>query len=187
MKKVKSMTLGLVLVGITLTQTGCFGTFSLTNKIWEFNKGFDSKYAQEGMFLLFCIIPVYPVCAIVDAIVLNSIEFWTGSNPIAMKAGEVQTQTMAIKGEVYKVTAVQNKFIIEKKKDNKFEPVGKLEYKNKAWFSNTGSEEHKLVGYNDKGQVEVYAVGNKVYTMDRQMASAEYLKKLMNETSIAKR
>ena len=46
--------------------------------------GSGAAWGNEVVFLLLNIIPVYGVCAgLVDALVLNSIEFWTGDNPMA--------------------------------------------------------------------------------------------------------
>jgi hypothetical protein len=187
MKRLRIGLVYLLLIVIAGTQTGCFGTFSLTRKVWAFNKSFTDKILQEAIFLIFCIIPVYEVCTVADVIVFNLIEFWSGTNPVAMKPGEVETKIMAFKGITYKVTAMHNKFIIEQKKDNNFFMLGSLEYKNKAWYSNTNKREHKLIGYNAKGQVEVYSKDNKVYTMDKNLASSEYLKKMVNTASFAKR
>jgi len=79
------------------------------------------------------------------------------------------------------------KFIVEKQKGKSYVMIGTLEYKNKSWYSNTENKEHKLVGYNSKGQVEVYSKDNKVYTMDRNIASSDLLKKMVNNESVASR
>jgi len=46
--------------------------------------------------------------------VLNSIEFWTGSNPMAMNKGEKETQIVQKGDDTYKLTAEKNKIHIEK-------------------------------------------------------------------------
>jgi len=38
---------------------------------------------NELVFFAFWVLPVYEVCALADVVVLNSIEFWSGSNPMA--------------------------------------------------------------------------------------------------------
>ncbi len=68
---------------------GCFGSFRLTNAVWEFNRDLsDSIIVQEVVFLAFVIVPVYGVATFVDAIVLNTIEAFTGENPIGLREGE---------------------------------------------------------------------------------------------------
>ena len=42
------------------------------------------------MFIAFWIVPVYEISALADVLVINSIEFWSGSNPVA-DVGNVKT------------------------------------------------------------------------------------------------
>ncbi len=73
---------------MSLHATGCFGQFKLTQKIWNFNKNISgNKFVQWLMFLVLTIIPVYELGVFIDSIVVNSIEFWTGSNPVASADG----------------------------------------------------------------------------------------------------
>jgi hypothetical protein len=69
---------------LSLHVSGCFGSFALTRKIYDLNQGVsDNKFVQWALFLGFTIIPVYGVGVFVDSLVFNSLEFWTGSNPLA--------------------------------------------------------------------------------------------------------
>src|SRR5690606_39851280 len=69
-----------------LGTSGCFGSFNLTRKVWAFNKNVsEDKFVQELVFLgIGVILPVYGVAALIDGLVVNSIEFWTGENPVMM-------------------------------------------------------------------------------------------------------
>lgn len=78
-----------VLAGSVLF-TSCIGSFRLTNKLLDWNRGVDSKFVNELVFLAFNIVPVYPIAVLADALVINSIEFWTGDNPVA-DVGTVKT------------------------------------------------------------------------------------------------
>jgi hypothetical protein len=75
------------IVGISLFSTGCIGQFGLTHKVleWNLQTGQNNKWFQEGLFLLLNFLPVYGGAVLVDGIVLNSVEFWTGTNPITNK------------------------------------------------------------------------------------------------------
>ena len=42
------------------------------------------------------IVPVYGICVFVDAVILNSIDFWTGSNPFASTTIEVDGQLVTL-------------------------------------------------------------------------------------------
>ena len=75
---------GLILtLGLSIASTSCIGSFSLTNKLMTWNKGVSNKFVNELIFFAFWVLPVYEVTAIADVLVLNSIEFWSGSNPVA--------------------------------------------------------------------------------------------------------
>lgn len=63
--------------------TSCIGSFSLTNKLLTWNHSIGSKVVNELVFVGFWILPVYEVSALADILVINSIEFWSGSNPMA--------------------------------------------------------------------------------------------------------
>lgn len=67
----------------SMLSTSCIGSFSLTNKLLGWNRTIDNKFVNELVFFAFWIIPVYEVSALADALVINSIEFWSGSNPLA--------------------------------------------------------------------------------------------------------
>ena len=90
MKK-KGLTL---LVATTLASSvlfsSCIGSFGLTNKLLDWNRNIDSKFVNELVFIAFWIVPVYEISALADVLVLNSIEFWSGNNPVA-DAGSVKT------------------------------------------------------------------------------------------------
>jgi len=63
--------------------TACTGTFTLTKKVHKFNRDFKDKWVEEVVFLAFVILPVYGVATLGDALIFNSLEFWTGDNPMA--------------------------------------------------------------------------------------------------------
>lgn len=71
------------LLGGSMMFTSCIGSFSLTNKMLAWNKNISNKFVNELVFIAFWVLPVYEVSALADLIVLNSIEFWSGSNPVA--------------------------------------------------------------------------------------------------------
>ncbi|MDE5812461.1 MAG: DUF3332 domain-containing protein [Muribaculaceae bacterium] len=75
---------GLILtLGVSILSTSCIGSFALTNKLMTWNKGVSNKFVNELIFFAFWVLPVYEVTALADVIVLNSIEFWSGENPVA--------------------------------------------------------------------------------------------------------
>jgi hypothetical protein len=74
----------LVLAAFVPMTSACFGSFQLTRKVYRFNKSVSQdKWIRWLVFLAASIIPVYAFSAFVDVVFGNSVEFWTGSNPIA--------------------------------------------------------------------------------------------------------
>jgi hypothetical protein len=60
---------------------GCFGKFQLTRKLYDINQSIDEKYIRSAATWIF-VIP-YAVTGLLDFVVFNVIEFWTGENPVA--------------------------------------------------------------------------------------------------------
>jgi hypothetical protein len=85
---------------------GCFGSFNLTRKVYQFNKSISpDKWLRWLMFLALNILPVYPFATFVDIFFANAWEFWAGSNPIV--ALEPQT-VVGPNGEVASLIPVEN-------------------------------------------------------------------------------
>lgn len=122
MKKfIRGTVMTICLVGM-LMQTGCYGSFELTKKVYEWNGSIEDKFVRSIVFFALCVIPVYPLAAFVDAVFLNLIEFWSGSNPISMKEGEHEEQIVYHRGRTYKIEAVKNRFIITDLSKKKAKP-----------------------------------------------------------------
>ncbi len=88
---------------------GCYGSFNLINKVYKFNGGLGNKFVNELGFLVMMVIPVYGVAGVVDAVILNTIEFWTGKNPVATNDG---TQTFVLPDGQLAVRTSDNAFTI---------------------------------------------------------------------------
>lgn len=70
-------------VGAGFSGSGCYGGFALTKKLYAFNGGISGKWVRWLVFLLFYAFGVYAVAAIIDGLILNSVEFWTGERPLS--------------------------------------------------------------------------------------------------------
>jgi hypothetical protein len=80
--KILALFAALLATGSTLT--GCYGSFGLTKKVYQFNGSVGNKWMKSLLFFVMAgVVPVYGITTFVDAVVLNLIEFWTGSNPVA--------------------------------------------------------------------------------------------------------
>ncbi len=77
------MTLYVACLILGTVSSSCIGSFSLSNRLLSWNLTVGNKFLNELVFFAFWVLPVYEVCGLADVLVLNSIEFWSGSNPIA--------------------------------------------------------------------------------------------------------
>ena len=92
MKKYKIAVGAILIAGASLTFSSCIGSFSLTNKMLAWNRSIGNKFVNELVFFCFWILPVYEVTALADVLVINSIEFWSGSNPLSASTKAVDTE-----------------------------------------------------------------------------------------------
>ncbi len=91
--------------------TACFGEFQLTRKIYQWNESVvEGRFVQTLLFYAMNIIPVYGVGATIDFFILNLIEFWSGSNPMAMEPGESEEIFLTEDGVQYRLRATHNQF-----------------------------------------------------------------------------
>ncbi len=111
MKRGKVIAFTMILSG-SVVLSSCVGSFSLFNRLVAWNQNVNDKFVNEVVFLALNIVPVYGVCYVADALVINSIEFWTGTNPMA-KVGEVKK----VKGENgdYMVETLKNGYYYQRR------------------------------------------------------------------------
>lgn len=101
MKKLNLKMIATVMICGAFLFSSCVGSFGLHNKLSTWNQNIGNKFVNELVFLVLNIIPAYGVCYLADAIVINSIEFWTGSNP------------MASIGDIKKVQSENGNYLVE--------------------------------------------------------------------------
>lgn len=109
MKKLNVKTAATLLVCCSFLCSSCIGSFGLHNRLLSWNQNISDKFVNELVFLV--LTPVYGVAYAADWLVLNSIEFWSGSNPMA-NVGDIRQ----VKGENgnYLVETLENGYSITK-------------------------------------------------------------------------
>lgn len=105
MKKNGLTFLMVILLCGTVMFSSCIGSFKLTNKLHSWNQGVGSKFANELVFFCFWVLPVYEISILADVLVLNSVEFWSGSNPVADN------------GKTKQVKGAHGDYLVQRKKD----------------------------------------------------------------------
>jgi len=113
MKRItRFISMALLLAITTAGLFGCYGNMSLTNKLYDWNGSISDKYMQQIAFWVMNIVPVYSAAHFVDVVFLNTIQFWTGSNPMAMKPGEQQIRYTRSGDKILQLKSTQNNLII---------------------------------------------------------------------------
>jgi hypothetical protein len=95
-----------VLACFMTATTACYGPFNLTKNVYHWNSGIkgsgevSDKWMKEFVFFGMIVVPVYMLSALLDGFIFNSIQFWSGDNPV--KAADLNhdgTTRMAVLGE----------------------------------------------------------------------------------------
>ncbi|MFS4415919.1 DUF3332 domain-containing protein [Maribacter sp. 2307ULW6-5] len=98
----------------SLLFSSCLGSFNAFNNLKDWNQEVsDSKFVNNLIFWGLNIVPVYGLFFLGDAIIFNVIEFWGGSNPIAMAPGEREVQLVEHEGNTIRMEATKNRMYLE--------------------------------------------------------------------------
>lgn len=150
MKKVNVKVMACLMAGC-LVMNSCIGSFSLFNKYAEWVRtATNSKFLNA--ILGFVLSPVYGICLVVDSLVLNTIEFWSGENPLASNVGKTQ-QVMGSDGRYYAVKTLIDGYEITL-------PDGQMlkfihDKQNDAWMQVQNGETKELFRFNADGTIKV--------------------------------
>ncbi|MFN6115525.1 MAG: DUF3332 family protein [Flavobacteriales bacterium] len=110
MKTIQKTAFILALGALTITQTGCFGEFALTRKAYNWHDGVSSNKFVKSLLLWIPMAFVYGITGMLDAVIFNLIEFWSGSNPVSMNEGDHEMQLATIDGIDYRIEATKDTF-----------------------------------------------------------------------------
>ena len=135
----------------SMTLSSSIGSFALTNRVLSWNNQIGNKFVNELVFFAFWVLPVYEVTSVADLLVLNSIEFWSGSNPMTASVKAIDTEQgrylVACDGKGYDVT---------------FEPTGttyRLDFNtdNQTWSLIYDDQTYPLMTMIDDNHVKMIA------------------------------
>ena len=74
---------------LTLGTSACYGKFGLFKKVHQWNGTLGGPVVNSLVHFVFWIVPVYELVILGDLLIFNTIEFFTGSNPMADASMEI--------------------------------------------------------------------------------------------------
>ncbi len=148
MKKT-SLKISALVLSCAILFSSCIGSFSLTNKVKDWNSNISNKFVNELVFICFHIVPVYGVTIFADAIVINSIEFWSGSNPIALQDQEIEGQY----GK-YLISSNENGYDVTNEAGKTVEL--RFNRAKKTWSAKVDGQKIDFLTYVDANHVKLY-------------------------------
>ena len=146
--------------------SSCIGSFGLHSKLVSWNQGIGTKFVNELVFIAFWIVPVYEISALADILVLNSIEFWSGSNPVA-DTGTVKT--IETKDGTYAIETKKDGYHIQKEGEEKAVDLVFNET-DKSWSVEADGESTKLLKFTGDDEVVMYLPDGKEMNVELNLA-----------------
>lgn len=149
-----------VAAAIMFGSTSCIGSFALTKRLLGWNENVGNKFTSELVFFAFWVLPVYEVCALADILVINSIEFWSGSNP--MGVAQADRTVRGSNGDLYKIHQDASGYDIT---DLDTDKSMRLEYNqdDMSWMVEYEGESYTLMQYVDDTHVRMPINGGSEY------------------------
>ena len=151
MKK-KSLIIATVMaLSASMMMQSCIGSFALFNKVKTWNDHVGDKFVNELVFVAMWILPVYELSFAADLFILNSIEFWSGTNPALAQA---ETKVIDGKDAQYLVAKNESGYTITNmttKQMTKFN----FNVEDNSWSLLNNGQEVKLFTFVDDTHVDV--------------------------------
>ena len=148
MKKI-SLSAACVLLAGSFLCSSCIGSFSLFNGYEKWQCNMTSNKYVNGIVGLILQPIVGGICLTVDAVVLNTIEFWTGSNPLA--AHQVKT-VMGQDGRYYAIKTLKNGYEVKSPTGEKTLFIHNAN--NDSWSMTQNGVTKEIIRFNADGTIQ---------------------------------
>ena len=152
MKRSKLTPVVAILLAATISFSSCIGSFKLSNKLLSWNHTIGGKFVNEVVFFAFWILPVYEIAILADVLVLNSIEFWSGNNPVA--DGKIQ-KVKAENGDQYLVKRTKDGYKVVNT-TQKVTVTLRFDEASQTWSAIAGDKETKFMTMLENNKVLIY-------------------------------
>ena len=149
MRKKHLIVATVVALSASMMMQSCIGSFALFNKVKAWNEHVGDKFVNEIVFVAMWVLPVYELCFAADLFILNSIEFWSGSNPAL-----AQTQVVDGKDAKYLVARNDAGYTITNMTTKQVTRFN-FNAEDNSWSLENNGEEVKLFTFVDDTHVDV--------------------------------
>lgn len=172
----KAFKFSALLLAATLLFTSCIGSFRLTNKMKDWNNSItNNKWVNEIVFLAFHILPVYEVTLLVDGLVMNSIEFWTGKKA-DVKIGDTQIVKNS-QGQDVEITAMENGYTLS----NGEQSMNLLfDEETQVWSAEYNNQTTQLIKMVDENNAQLFLLNGDVMDVTLDAQGVEFAKMYMS-------
>lgn len=166
----------------SMSLSSCIGSFALTNKVLDWNREVGSKFVNELVFVAFWILPVYEITSIADILVINTIEFWSGDNPVAKN----DTKVIDGKDAKYLVKQDPEGYTIKNLSDNT-EVRFAFDANDNSWSINAGGESRKFMTFVDDTHVNMITPSGDFQTIELSQAGVYAYQQVAQSSNYALR
>lgn len=141
MRKKISAIVFILMMSVTANfASGCYGSFTLTKKVYNWNGRVGTKAVNSVVMWILGAVQAYTFCIVADAFVLNTLEHFSGTNPLAMNEGEQDIQIVQQEGKTFQITASKDRLDIEQLKSTNNQKVSLVFDRNaETWVLNAGT------------------------------------------------
>ena len=169
MKKL-NLKVAVILLAGSCFFSSCIGSFSLFNKYAAWQRDMTSNKFVNAIVGFFLMPIVGSITMVVDWLVLNTIEFWTGDNPVASNVGKTQNIT-GKDGLLYAVKTLKNGYEVTK-------PDGAVvnfvyDKRNNSWSEVSDESVREIFRFNADGTLSVNMPSGEPMQVELSYAGAQ--------------
>ena len=150
-----------ILLSMSILFSSCIGSFYLTRRLYAWNCLADNdKWVNELIFLALSACQVYTIAIVIDSMVLNTIEFWTGENPAVIPTRQVTTDH-----GIFSITTDTDGHKIQKEGSDEI-IVFRFDTKENSWSLEAMGQTVPLLQFTGERQAKVYLADGSTVIVD---------------------
>jgi len=176
MRKI-NLKVAVCLMAGALLYTSCIGSYSLFNSYAKWQRTMTSNKFINAI-VGFILTPIVGgICLFVDSLVLNTIEFWSGSNPMHANIGKTK-QVLGSDGRYYAVTTLSDGYEVKA-------PNGELSYfkydkEQNTWSLTQNGLTRELFRFNADGTITTVLSDGQCLTVNADEAGLYQVRTAQN-------